>query len=355
MVKNIISNADLLVNESLLNNLKCSIDWMEFTVTVPIDVPELISKFNLDYTDFKKCEHGGLGYKSMLKHILYDIIILYDGNEDMGIHIQVKGSAISYFLFTFAQKYIDEDGSIDVLDFKYDTFFPTLLDMILELGHFTRIDLAIDDMGMYYYSIQDVLSLIENECCVSKFRDYQYIKKASISSNDIKGSTIYFGSRQSDIMLRIYDKGKEKGIDFPWIRWELELKGDKANVTAKQLLEDSGIGFTAIGILNHYVRFIIQDNKNRTRCSLQKKWSKFIAEVKKVSLRVEPKQLTPQEKEDWIKRQCMPTIAGLVKYHQGDMSFLWNHIQEHYDRLTAAQKKLFETEWEDDDNEWSFD
>lgn len=40
------------------------------------------------------------------------------------------------------------------------------------------------------------------------------------------GDTIYIGSRQSNYMIRIYDKGKEQKRDIDWIRFEIEIKKD---------------------------------------------------------------------------------------------------------------------------------
>lgn len=51
------------------------------------------------------------------------------------------------------------------------------------------------------------------------------------------GATCYLGARQSEVYGRVYDKGVEAGTDPPgtlW-RWEVELKGDHARLTAHEL------------------------------------------------------------------------------------------------------------------------
>lgn len=45
-------------------------------------------------------------------------------------------------------------------------------------------------------------------------------------------TTLYFGSRQSELMVRMYDKGAEQGVSLDWCRVELEIKGEKAIVVA---------------------------------------------------------------------------------------------------------------------------
>lgn len=50
-----------------------------------------------------------------------------------------------------------------------------------------------------------------------------------------KGSTFYIGSRNSNKMLRVYDKGKQLGADENWRRCELEIKGRTAQANAALL------------------------------------------------------------------------------------------------------------------------
>jgi len=46
------------------------------------------------------------------------------------------------------------------------------------------------------------------------------------------GDTFYLGSRSSEKMVRVYDKGKEQGVDTQWLRIEMEFKGDAASRAA---------------------------------------------------------------------------------------------------------------------------
>ncbi len=155
---------------------------------------------------------------------------------------------------------------------------------VLEIGHFTRIDLAIDDFGSNYYTTDN---LIEKRCSfsiVSKFRTCKSLDENSLA-NEKLGHTVYFGSTQSEIMLRVYDKQLEQNknlspdnenyIDFPWTRWELQLRGERANETAKHLVVGINIGSVAIGILSNYFRIIQHDDSNRSRCSNEEKWLRF--------------------------------------------------------------------------------
>lgn len=50
-------------------------------------------------------------------------------------------------------------------------------------------------------------------------------KRKSTFIQGPKGSTLYIGSRMSEKMLRVYDKGLQQGTFLDWVRVELEIKG----------------------------------------------------------------------------------------------------------------------------------
>jgi hypothetical protein len=60
------------------------------------------------------------------------------------------------------------------------------------------------------------------------------------------GTTFYLGSRSTERILRIYDKGKQQGLDVTWTRIELELKGALANLNAEAIARDQRIAAAMI-------------------------------------------------------------------------------------------------------------
>jgi DNA relaxase NicK len=60
------------------------------------------------------------------------------------------------------------------------------------------------------------------------------------------GTTFYLGSRSSERMLRIYDKGRQQGLDVTWTRIELELKGALANLNAEAIASNQRIAAAMI-------------------------------------------------------------------------------------------------------------
>lgn len=63
-------------------------------------------------------------------------------------------------------------------------------------------------------------------------------KRVTQLINGITGDTFYIGSRTSEKMLRVYDKGKKEGTGLDWIRIELELKGQYIHNASSTLLEN---------------------------------------------------------------------------------------------------------------------
>lgn len=66
-----------------------------------------------------------------------------------------------------------------------------------------------------------------------------------------EATTVYFGSRTSETMIRVYEKGKEQQTDLDWVRFEIELKGDKAKVVMADI-DRLGAGVVGKQILRDY-------------------------------------------------------------------------------------------------------
>lgn len=99
-----------------------------------------------------------------------------------------------------------------------------LMDCYVLDGQVTRIDIALDVMD----SPIDILELyrhMKEGWCITQSKKYSYIEGNT-------GQTLYVGSRQSERMLRVYDKAAEQGTTGQWVRFELEVKGAKARQIA---------------------------------------------------------------------------------------------------------------------------
>lgn len=325
-----------------INKLEVSIDWLGFTVfdfSGPMDV---VTWLGFNESDFSLC-NGGYGYKASLRHNLYSIVIFYDGNENMGIHIDISGSAVS----PAVDSYIDSCKEPTpfggyAVEYQEEGYMMAYLRYLNECAKFTRLDLAIDDKGGNYYSVDDVKEICENGRCASRFKGYRMVSESKFSSKGKTGNTLYIGDRSSSCYLRVYDKRLEQikklgeDVGFPWTRWELELKKERAQKAVDILLSGSGLGSVAVGVLSNYFRVIVRDDSNVSRCSTDSVWQAFISGVDKLRLSMRKVVKTLEEKKEWIKRQCAPSIAAVCASEGGDLGFILDDMRDALFRNSKA-------------------
>lgn len=340
-----------IYSECLKNNLNVSVDYIAFTVTAPLSVVDVINFMGFSSNEFVDMPKGANGYKKQKRCHSNGISILFDGSSDMGIHVNVSGQGILSLLDSFRKKHSvpnpfnNMESVAPLQEYLVGYFFQE----VLKIGQFTRIDIAVDDYGMNYYSPDEVFTLYQKNRIVSKWR--------SIRRNDsfnapgtCSGYTLYFGSRESSLMLRIYDKKLEQNknkniddesyIDFDWIRWELEFKSERANELAQQLIDGMSLGCVAVGVLHYYLRIIQLDDSNKSRCSNDEKWDRFIADIKKLRLCNHKVNKTIYDKASWIENQAGPTLGMLLALSGFDSDLLNDIARRNMHRISKNDREL---------------
>lgn len=327
------------------NGLRVSVDWLSFTTHEFAFWWDVATYLGYSKEQFTELPKGGMGYKHMVKLDGYPVTILFDGKEDMGIHVSISGSAIADVALTcmdfykiktpFGDGYEEEHMSLD------SSCLLELIKAILHIGNLTRLDLAIDDIGCQYYSTDLLVAILENSRCVSKFRNWRNLCERSISGEKV-GHTIYLGSRKSDIFLRVYDKMLEQKSTYPWTRWEFELKDIRARQVADLLVSESNVGKIAVGLLNNYFRIITLDNNNKSRCTTDLLWQRFIDGINAVKLYVPSEAKTLEEKREWFKRQVAPTLAGIIIADGGVMDIITENFDQYIKKMSNDMKDILD-------------
>ena len=261
----------------------------------------------------------------------------------------MAGSAIGELVRSFSETLKVDTPFGEGYDIDFDsTFMVALLERIRDNGHVTRIDVAIDDIGCNYFTTDDVCGLYGNTQIVSKFRNMRNVVESEISGKKT-GHTVYFGSRTSDIFLRVYDKQLERNrklsasgthIDNFWVRWELELKNDRAVSVSKMLTSGIPLGAVAVGVLGHYMRMIELDDINRSRCSTHSVWADFMDGISSLKITVPKYEKTMDEKKTWIKRQVMPTLAAVILADGGSLEFVEDNLENGLSRMNKSLYKM---------------
>lgn len=336
-------------SENLKNGLNVGIDYIAFTVTAPMSVSDVIMLMGFTPDKFVELPRGGFGYKRQLKNEATGISILFDGSEGMGIHVNVTGKAVGSLLSAFHESLKKEEFDGVVYTAMSEAVLGLFFEEVLKVGHFTRLDTAIDDIGGKFFTPDDVFQLYKKNQVVSKWRTVRRNDRYDAPGN-LTGYTLYFGSRESMLMLRLYDKGIEQNngkkpgddgyVDYDWYRWELEYKDDRANEFAKAIIDGAYLGAVAVGVLAYYIRLINLDDENKSRCTTLEKWEQFVHGVEKCRLSGEKKEKTVYDKLTWIDSQVAPTLATLLLLYDFDMDFLYQIAQKNKFRISKTDWEL---------------
>lgn len=309
------------------NEMYVKVDWLAFTVDRGVEY--LIHFLGLNIFDFIKMPRGARGYKSMIKHKNYDCSILYDGSADMGVHVEITGSGFNGVFNSFLKKHSSEcifgvcyDTPLEMTHLSY------FLSSVLKLAkNISRVDIAVDDYTEKYFSVDDVVSMLNEGRCVSRFRNYRPVSEKRICDGSNKGNTVYFGSRCSDVMLRVYDKALEqKYKDGSWVRWEVELKGHSATKALETVVQYNSLSKCVFGLLSNYIKFINLDKSNRSKCSVYEPWNSFINNAERVRLYTGIEERTIEDKREWFDKQVGPTYARIVDDDGG--AFIFDNIDK---------------------------
>jgi len=337
---------------NLENGLYISVDWLSFTIKKNMMPESAVSLFGLDMNDFQTGLNGSYGYKSRIRHMIHSISILYEGNENMGIHVDVTGSAVGYFLECYRNKHTDCPTPFGDFAYSMDSFDNTvlsdLLRNILDMGHITRLDIAIDDLGCNYYSMDELTNIFNQGLYLSRFKKWRLnLEKGKFGAT---GHSIYLGSRTSEIMFRMYDKRLEQNakknnevVTIPWVRWEIELHKSRATTVALFLIAGNNLSSAAIGVLANYIRLIDRDNVRDTRCSNSEKWDSFICGIQKIKLCQPIPEKSLEEKKEWVMNQVAPTLSVIYKI-DGDLSFFYELIEKGGSRLSKELMHIIQKE-----------
>lgn len=179
-----------------------------------------------------------------------------------------------------------------------------------------RIDIAFDDMTgildineiyRHTYELNYVSRLRESECHVK-------------NGNNTRGLSVDFGSKSSNVFVRIYDKAAERGFspeEVPhWVRCELQLKDENAGGFLA-LSSEKGMNTVYKGVLKNYLSFREYDetDTNKRRWEECTWWTEFLENAVPLSVWQKP-GVTYNEfnrTEYYILSQPIGGIQTLIK------------------------------------------
>lgn len=286
------------------NNIKMCIDWVQATIfNYDKTIYDLFKElFNINSSNVFFEVKGLYGYD---KCYSYKDIKIYTSSirDDMGYHLLISGSACRQV----------EDLNVSFIDlFKKIRSYN---------GHFTRLDIAIDNFTQDYFTMNKVRKSIKNNGVVSRFKNSIEFIKTELESNGNKGYTIWFGSRASKIQVVFYDKLKERESHNQivsdnikhWCRLEIRFRDEYSSEVVANLIEKD-FNLYIKSILMNYIKFVDLDSNesNRSRKKLIFWWNDFLDNVPAVRLYNNNYVASISKKRDWLNNSTSRTNAMVL-------------------------------------------
>jgi len=311
------------------NKILC--DWLEYTALADLQLideeREKIKAWGFNLKKFKSLDSGLFGYKSRL--FFNGQSILYNGNYGMRVHFIMSGKGVRYFETT--------QNTLDLIKtLVYDE----------KDVNFSRIDLAMDirDESLDF---ETMLSYLQRNHVVTRFKQYKYIAEKEILEDGqlTTGESIYFGSKSSDLYIRIYDKAKEReDFEAKWIRIEIVYKRERANALALYVSEGKkNIGELFSATLNNYLRFVEPaKDSNKRRWPMTSWWQQLLETTLTIKLSMQSEEADIEKLEKWVNKQVAPSLAVIREYYQNDMQKIEEIIINGADRINPKYQRLLD-------------
>jgi len=339
------------VQSSNRGALRACVDWVQVTLQIVqpdtkkdgVEVVEIKSALTKMYEllgltegHFKTDESGFYGYRK--SKVFEHIRIMYDHPAVPGFHIQLSGQGCREF---------ESYSSKDWTQFIYDC--------IEYGGKFVRLDTAIDDIvredEKLYFSMDKLYRKVKEGAVTSLFKKGKKVESFLIEDGSSLGETFYFGSAQSDVQIRFYEKDFEReaageelleGIKG-WNRTEIQLRRERAHIMATHLLNNPDTYISVVmGVLRNYINFRVKSSSesNKSKWDLCGWWIEFLDDAERLKLTLIAPDATIEKTQTWISKQVHPAMAMLFYANNSDMNYIRDMLEDGLERLTESQIQL---------------
>lgn len=290
-------------------------DWLSFTSKYHTP-EELIDALGLSHVNWTLTK-GARGYQD--RKYFGSISVHYHGREDMGVWVEMSGQGCRTFETMSA------------------VGWERLFSFIQESGlKITRLDVAYDDHT-------GVLPMRE---IINDTQDSMYVSRSDYWETVLssKGATVQIGSPQSEILIRIYDKGAERKCEpgTHWVRCEIQMRDSRAVQFTKLQLP---IGEAFSGVLLNYLRYVEPaDDANKWRWPMRPYWEDLVADAQRISIYEAPGMDYNLERcENYVFNQAGNAIDTMLKLY-GTEKFL-EKIENRASMPNPKYQMLLDQHW----------
>ena len=186
---------------------------------------------------------------------------------------------------------------------------------ILQDVRLTRLDVAYDDLTGVL-NIDQICDKTRLGEFVSRIQRYESI----YGSN---GNSVNFGSKGSNVFIRIYDKARERGFTDGrhWIRCELQIRKENACGFVNKLARIE-LSELYTGVLKNYLSFreANENDSNKRRWEESPWWTEFLDHARAISIVEKPGVIYNLSAcEKYVLTQPVGSIKTLIKIHGVDL------------------------------------
>ena len=251
-------------------------DWLSFTSSID-SVDSIKSLLGLSHVTWLDCQTSFNGY--MYRIVFNNISICYGVPKNVGGEYH-KETVLVNMSGQGCRAYETYSTCCD-----WHTLFAVLLSDT-ENYNITRLDVAYDDFSGVL-DIPLIVDQIRLKNVVTKFNRAKLEEGLLGATGE---DTLYIGSRQSDLYMRIYNKAAERNRsdEIPhWVRWEVVFKKERAlNFIRRYHEYDCNIGKVFSGVICNYIRFVTpsETDSNKRRWDPQPWFVEFVHSLERISV-----------------------------------------------------------------------
>jgi len=263
------------------------IHWLAFVVDGPKEAAFTMydALFKGAFGELQELPNGGRGFRSIHLTLLgFKVYVDPARGQKEYFHFEIPGQACELIPW----------GILQGLEQYLRVEFPGRY-------HYTRIDLAFD--GLPFTPMDIEAAILNDEVRSHAKRKTLKVYHSAFEPKDngeVGTHTTYFGSRQSERMIRIYDK---RGFT----RLELEMKQKRADLVAKQLFGTVDTELWATIAMSHLRDFISFEPDW---------WTDFTEGTGRANAIVStPKQMSEQMMAAWLNHQIAPSLSVMHDLH----------------------------------------
>lgn len=260
------------------------VHWLTGT-TFNVAVGDVVSRIQeLTGIDPVRLPRGSRGYRVV--HRLGPVVVFSEGNEDMGVSVEVEGEGCELLGF---------DGLCSLW-----------ADLQLRVS---RIDLAADGApfspakAWEAWTAGQVRTKVKTKARAITGREGW---RSGTWMSSAEGDTAVFGSARSNRLIRVYDR---RGAT----RVELQVRKEAAEAIASDvfLRPFEELPRAVLGHIRAFVDFVdVEASGNIGRAPLLPFWDAFCGHVEKAQVRLTGTVLRTFEKVDrWLREQVAPSLA----------------------------------------------